>query len=78
MMRIIEQTDAEKRAMYMRCTKADLVTMLMNNQELAEKYLELQRNGPEDSWQRLGNVAARVIENAAKYNRATSVSDSRK
>ena len=41
MMHIIPQTPAQKRAMYMRCTKADLVTMLMNNQDLAEAYCRL-------------------------------------
>lgn len=44
MNRVVEQTDTEKREMYMKLSKAELVNMLMENQRLLEMELNRKSN----------------------------------
>ena len=45
MYHVIEQTREEQRAMYIKLRKAEIVEMLLNNQEIVSRFFDKQ-NGP--------------------------------
>ena len=44
MIQIVKQTESEKIAMYMKCSKKELISMLMENQRLVDEFIINKRS----------------------------------